>query len=229
MPKTLSDVLTEHKNQMESEWPLIFLYEIQTTDDPPQRFRYAKANERVYHGVNSAGAPIAYYPAPITHSGIIESGSGDIPTIEVNVANLSLELAPRLEAAGGFIGQPAIIRVISALDPENTEGTFRIDLEVVSASMTPLVATFSLGAYNLAKTNFPPYVHTKRHCRWAPFGSPECGYILGVGGAFTTCGFTLEDCRARGDDEVARGLVRQHPKRFGGKPGIPPAGRIGRR
>lgn len=223
--RTLNDILTEHKNQLQSEFPLIWCYELETSDEPPQRFRYTNATERVNHGVNSAGAPIVYYPAPIVHGGIQESGEGDIPTLEVTVANISLEIAPRLDAAGGWVGNRAVVHLISSINPEETMGTIRIDLEVVGAAMTPLTSTFNLGAYNTFRSNFPPFLYTKRHCRWI-FGGPECGYVLGVGGAYTSCRNDLTDCRLKGDDEVARGLPRMHPRRFGGKPGIPPQGRI---
>jgi hypothetical protein len=62
-------------------------------------------------------------------------------------------------------------------------------------------------------------------CSVVQFGSASCGYVIpdtpgeSIGTGFSTCGRLLDNCRERGDDEVARGLERLHPKRFDGLPG----------
>ena len=96
--------------------------------------------------------------------------------------------------------------------------------EVVSAAVKSEAIVLQVSAFNLYQLQFPPFIHSRRRCRWI-FGSAECGYNTEVAGAgFSTCNKTLENCEERGDDEVAQGFARAHPARFGAFTGIPRAG-----
>jgi len=215
----------EHLNQLEAEAPWIWLYELQTTDDPPKRYRMTNFTESVEFGMNLSGEPLTYSPTPIIHSDVEEGSDGSLPTITITVGHAGPIVASTVDAANGFVGQPIRIMLVSSLDLSASKAVIRQDGEVVAASITPRGIAFRISAFNLYQLQFPPYIFARRRCRWI-FGSAECGYNTdAVGAGFSVCEKTLDACRARGDDEVSLGLPRQHPARFGGWPGIPRAGR----
>lgn len=221
--KDLSTITRLHKNQLAAEAPFVWFFEFQTTDDPPERFRLTNYTSNLYFGTNTAGEPVLYYAAPIEHGSISEESDGSLPTLEVFIGNATLEIAARFEQMAGMIGQPARIQVVSLLELSNTAAAIRFDGEIAASAMTPQVITLSIAAGNVYRETLPPFIYSKRHCRWI-FGGSECGYVVS-GGGFTTCARTLTACKERGADELALSRTVLHPGRFGAHPGIPPLGR----
>ena len=71
MPLPLEPVTNLHRSQLESEAPWIWLYELETLDDPPKRFRLTNFTQSVEYGQNAAGERLRYSPAPIVHGDVI--------------------------------------------------------------------------------------------------------------------------------------------------------------
>ena len=225
--KDLSPSTAAHKNQLETEDPFIWLFEFEMPDQT--RYRLTNFTEKVEFGEDKSGDPVVYYPAPIVHSGVEQSGEGDIPTIKVTLSTGGMfAITSMIDSWGGMIGQRARIIVVSSreLDNPNIEAAAMIeDARIVNAAMNDRAVTVSISAFNLFKSRVPRFLYSRRRCRWI-FGACECGYNVQAGGAgFSTCGYTLEDCEARGDDELTNLGVRRHPERFGGFPGIPRGGK----
>lgn len=223
--KDLTDIVREHKNQLRSIWPFIWLYELQTKDEPPTRYRFASFHDVIHFGQDSADPPqpIPYYPAPIIHGGITQDGEGSLPTISVTLGNTMPGISPVIHTSRGFVGQQARIILVSALDLDDVNGAIIEDAEIVGATMNTKSITFKLSAKNLHRAIFPRFVYTKRRCRWL-FGTSECGYDLHASGAgFVDCTYDLDACIERGDDELANPAVgiRLHPERIGLFAGIP--------
>ena len=225
MVREFSPITSLHAQQLEAEAPWIWLYELQTADDPPQRYRLTNFTQSVEYGANSSGDRLVYSPAPIVHSDIEETTDGSLPTITITVGHAGPIVAQTVDAADGFVEQPCRIMLVSSLDLENPDAAIVQTGEVVAATVASDSIAFRVSAFNLYQLQFPSFIYARRRCRWI-FGSSECGYnTQAVGAAFSTCEKTLDACEERGDDEVTRGLVRRHPARFGGFPGIPRAGR----
>lgn len=224
--KELTPLTSAHKNQLETEDPFIWLFEFEVGDGT--RYRLTNFTERVEFGEDETGTPLVYYPAPIAHSGIEQSGEGDIPSIKVSIATGgAFWLTSVIDDEGGLINQRARVIVISSRELDNPTAAVIEDARVVSAAMNNKSVTLVLSAFNIFKARLPRFLYSRRRCRWI-FGSGECGYnVQATGAGFTDCGYTLEDCEARGDDELANANVgvRHHPERFGGFPGIPRGGR----
>lgn len=213
-----------HANKLETQVPWIWLYELQTKDDPPQRYRLTSFTQSVQFGLNAAGQPLVYSPAPITHGDVEEGTDGSLPTISVTLGNAGPIVGATMDAADGFVGQPVRVLLVSAFDLESGKASVVQQGEVVSATVQQGTVSLQISAFNLYQLQFPPFIHSRRRCRWI-FGSAECGYNTSLAGAgFTTCNKTLANCEERGDDEVAQGFERAHPARFGAFPGIPRAG-----
>ena len=217
----LSNLTELHRNQLEVEAPFIWLYELETSEVTPRRYRITNFEQRVGFDANSAGERLIYEPAPVVHGDIQQNTEGSLPTITVTVANTGPILGTAFDDADGFVGQPFRIILVSAYELDNPEAALIQDGEVTACSISRDSITLSVSAFNLYQQEFPPFVFARRRCRYS-FGTGACGYRTdAVGAAFTDCAKTIEACTARGADETSRGLVAQHPSRFGAFPGVP--------
>lgn len=225
MALPLEPVTELHRSQLESEAPWIWLYELETLEDPPTRYRLTNFTQTVEYGANSSGARLAYSPAPIIHGDIIADSDGSLPTITITVGHAGPIVASTIDGSDGFVGQPVRIMLVSSFELENPDAAIIQEGEIVSASITSEGIAFKISAFNLFQLQSPPFIYSRRRCRYI-FGSSECGYnVTAAGAGFSACPKTLGACGERGDDEVLRSLPRRHPSRFGGWPGIPRAGR----
>lgn len=216
--KNLDNLTTEHKNQLESEEPWIWLFEFETPTN--ERYRLTNYTQKVEFGEDANGEPLVYYPASIVHGGIDQDSDGGLPTIKVTIATGgAFWLTSEIDTNGGFIDMRAKVIVISSRALDNPSAAVIEEARIVSASMNNEAVQLELSAFNLFRARLPRFLYSRGRCRWI-FGSLECGYNINTG-TFSTCTYTLEACEERGDDEVAAGLDRQHPARFGGFPGIP--------
>lgn len=238
MAKDLTTLTRQHKNQLKDSEPFIWLFSIETLDPTPTRYRFSSFTQIVEFGEQDDGTPNKWYPAPIAHSGITQDGDGGLPSIDLTLANASLEIAPTVDTSAGFVGQPVEIIVVSAHQLDDFDSAIIENAEVIECSMTSEVVTFQVSAFNLFAARFPAFLFRKFTCRWL-WGGLECGYnTLASGAGFEDCGvevggnrvatgFTLEACRLVGDDEEANVNVgqRQHPRRNGAFPSIPRPGK----
>lgn len=223
--KSLSPALEQHRNMLRDGEPWIWLFEVEIPSSPKTRLRLARYTDPVSFGVDSTGAAIVYSPFGIAIGERRETVDGDIPTLAVEVANPSREIGLAIDQYDGLVGAPVVIRIVHASDLANFQSQIEERAEVRRARVTGDRCTFVLAAYALYRRPFPAWRYLAFNCRWQ-FGGPECGYAIPaspggtVGTGFATCGRTFTACDERGDDEVARSLTRQHPKRFGGFPGM---------
>lgn len=221
MSKEISDLMHQHKNQLESELPFFWLFEIEVPTDPPTRYRLTNYTRRVNFGTNSLGEALSYYPFPIVHGGIEESSTGDLPSISITIANFSREISQALADYDGLVGQPVVIRLVSAAELTNAQAQIREDAEILSGVAKGGVVVFTLSSGNLYERKLPPFRVSSVGCRHL-YGGIGCGYNLSLG-TLPTCSKLFEGengCGEHGDDEVATGQTRKHPRRFGGFPGV---------
>lgn len=233
MTNSIANVLSLHARQLQNESPWIWLYEFQVPGendgDPPRRIRLTNALREIPFGQDSAGVAIKYLPLPIAHSEIAETTSGDLPQLTIQVANPKGEIANFLVRYKGLEGAPVAIRLVqeSALDDWGAQ--YPVEATVIDAAMDERVATVRIGGGPLHLLKIPPERYSRTHCppQRVPYGGPLCGYDLTnptLAAAHPTCTRLVEGeggCRAHGDAEVAAGLARKHPERFGGKRSIP--------
>ena len=225
MARDLTPITSLHAQQLEAEAPWVWLYELETLDSPPKRYRLTNFIQAIEFGANAAGDRLRYSPAPIIHSDIEEGTDGSLPTITITVGHAGPLVGSTIDASAGFVGQPFRMSLVSTYELENPSAAVTENGEVVAATVTSRGIAFKVSAFNLYQLQHPPFLYARRRCR-VIFGSGECGYNKdAAGAAFTSCTNTLEACEERGDDEVSRGLARLHPRRFGGWPGIPRSGR----
>lgn len=222
--RDLSDIITLHKNQLRAEAPFVWLYEVDTNEDPLTTIRLTNYDKQVTapHPLSLIGEEFTWYPAPIVHGGVEQSGEGDLPSITVTVGNASLEVGTIIERLAGMAGNQARIWLISSLDMSNLSTGIFLEGEINSCSVNATSATFQFASFNPFQRSFPPYLFSRRQCRWL-YGDVNCGAKPGEGSVPLQCpGYTLSACEEVGDAEAASNLPRLHPQQFGGFPGIPP-------
>lgn len=230
MTRGLTPALEQHRNELRDLDPWEWLVEFEVPTDPPTRYRLVDNVVPVTFGVDSTGAPLTFSPAPIRVAAVRSNAGGDLPQIEISVANVDMQVGLEVEQYDGLIGQPVKLMLVNLADISNPQSRIEESGEIQGASVTADAVTFLVSSQNLARWKFPKFRVSSRSCRHA-YGSQDCGYVLldspgeTVGAGFSTCRKSLEQCEERGADELARAVDVNHPRRFGGFPGTPRASR----
>lgn len=213
------EVLQE-KNQLATTGRWIWLYEVDVPTDPVTRYRLVRSPEAVsFRGQT-------YSPFPITHAPSELGSTGDLPTVQVTVSNVSREIISTLESYQGLIGQPAKIILAHSFSLGDTgQPVAEEPFEIITSSANAASVTFNLGSRDLYEMTVPASRMMKNHCRHQ-YRDGACGYALATTNAnyLSTCDKTLDGpngCKVHGDSYTSAGLTPIHPDRFGGFPGIP--------
>jgi phage-related protein len=162
-------------------------------------------------------------PFNFSLSPITQNQEGDLPVVQLSVDNVGRTLMLPLHEGQGLEGNYVHLDLVprSGLSVAYPNEEYRkFEFQIASASADDEVVTFKLERANFFTRMAPQDRYSARRCRWA-FGSDECGYVVNDVAGFTTCGKTMADCIARGEDHEARGLPVLHPQRIGAFPGIP--------
>jgi hypothetical protein len=229
--KQFTSIAGRHKNQLENSAPYILLFEFEDNSAPVNRYRITNFDQIVYFGQDSDGNQIPYYPCPVYVGELTENADGDLRQFGVSISTPGPIPVRTVAAEGGFAGNNIRVILVSSLDLDS--GIPMIDEygQIISASIKDGGISFEVGGANLFNLIFPQYIYAPDTCKWG-FGSTECGYnAIAASAGFAKCGittggvqvakpFSLQACQAVGDDEVANGLPRNHPNRFGGEPGM---------
>lgn len=148
---------------------------------------------------------------PFEIDDISEDGGGEVPQINIRVANASrvlerylLEYDAYLKA-NGLAKITVSIHVVNTADLGNTDSIVTYNLNVASWKTDAKWATFTLSFENFYVKRFPRNRILRNQCRWK-FGSTQCGYTPGAG---ETCNKTLNACRGYNNSQ-----------RFGGFPSV---------
>jgi phage-related protein len=216
------DVATK---QREALFPYVRLVEV--TLPNYECIRLANTSAQVQFEFDTDGVtPHVWHPFPMAFEDFSETKRGDLPQLQIGVSNVTLELAARLDEAEGLTDQTVRILIVNTTDLSNSDYKLEWKGEVAKCEVDQQTALFTLGHPRLNAAVFPARrVLTQGGV--TRFGNAECGYVIpdspgeSIGTGFSKCPLrSLDNCRERGDDEVARGLERMHPRRFCGMPGV---------
>lgn len=225
MAHDISDIWEARRRQLADELPWIWLYEFEVPTDPPTRYRFTNQDTPINFGQSDTGVSITYYPFPIVHGPLEETDEGDLPQIQVQVGYPDLEMRAVLDEHNGLTGQRAVVRLVHAAALDDPGSQLRFDGQVTS---TRILAggervAMTISSRNLKQHKMPSNKYSRLYCRHQ-YGGPECGFNLNDPAlvlAHPSCPKTISACKERGDTEVANGLPRLHPLRFGGWPSVP--------
>lgn len=159
-----------------------------------------------------------YNPFPVWHERVA-TDIGSLPELEVTISNVTRELSKRIFDGKGIAGMPVSLRVVSLNATAIGDPIFSGDFSAISASLTNETATIRLGLPPWLEYEVPADSYSRVDCQFV-YKSAECGYA----GPLATCDLTLfgaNGCDFHGLNELALGLPKMHPRRFGGFPPIP--------
>lgn len=168
------------------------------------------------------------YPEPVTFDGdtydpfpmklgVIEEGSdGDLPRWDIEISNVTRELAPWFETGAGFLNREVLLKITTQKALATAAAKLELRFRVADAVLTHEAARLTLGPPAWFDRAAIADRVTRNRCRW-PFRSEMCGYR----GPELACNFTLTRCNEIGADEESRGFTRLHPRRYGAFPSVP--------
>ena len=134
-----------------------------------------------------------------------ESSKGEIPSIQLAVANATRTLQTYVEAYQGGVGASVTMRIVNAGQLAENYAELTTTFQVMACKCTAQWVTFTLGSINPLNRKFPPHQYIALHCRYKVFKGHQCGYS----GSATSCDRTIDTCRNLGNSA-----------RFGGFPGL---------
>lgn len=209
-----SDLVGE-KNKLHQPSPWIWLLEVSVSDTESARIANYQQNV-TWNGDT-------YYSFPFSIGEIQQSAEGQLPTLNISVANVSREVQEILDANDGLARQKVWLRLVHADHLANADAVLEDRFTILQATANVNAVTFQLGRVDLFDLEVPRRRYSRDYCQHVYKGT-VCGYQ----GDLPSCDHTLDGangCERHGVDEFNRGLEKKHPRRFGGAPAIPRARR----
>lgn len=225
MKDLATTILAASKNQAENDAPYRTLVEVFVPMDPRVVIRLANSDRDVNFDFTTSGSPLVWQRFPIALGDFLESKNGDLSQFQVGIIDTRLELRALVDQYRGLIGSEIRISIVNAAALGDTSARLFYIGEVVECECDEESIVFTIGQPSLNEGAFPGRRWFSK-CSVVSFGDSDCGYPIptsptnAVGGGFDFCPRTLNACRERGADELARGLVQLHPRRFDGAPGM---------
>ena len=202
-----------HKQRNASPW--VWLYEIfaiqNATETKP--FRVTSHDQDVVFESKT------YRPFPIKHDAVQQDSKGNLPSVQLKVANVRRELNRYVELADG--GSTNDVRIIGLNKAALATADARIwTLQIKTASVTAQWVILRLGMPAFYQRPMPLGVYTRHRCEHAYKHPDTCAYA----GTLPSCDKTYngaDGCLVHGADEVMNGRPKMHPRRYGAFPSIP--------
>jgi lambda family phage minor tail protein L len=212
MPLPISSWALQEKNKLntDSVWLIALLITIPGIDAIAQgstEIRVVRNNEDVEW---PAGSGHIWQAFPFELNEISESNKGEVPQVELKIANASRVMERYLQAYDSNVKQYGFepitveIYVINSKNLSNAVPEVDYLFELKQPKTNATWATFVLSASNPFNRRFPKNRILKNHCRFK-FKGDFCAYS----GGESTCDKTLGRC-----------MELNNSDRFGGFPGV---------
>jgi len=183
-------------NSLVQDSPWLILLDIQVESEPVMRI--VNNTDDVSFGGNT------YTAFAFTINQPKQSSKGEIPSVQLQVANATRTLQTYLEEYNGGVGASVTIRIVNAGHLTEDYAELTTTMTVIAAKATAQWVTWTLSAVNPLNRKFPSCQYIATSCRFK-FKGVHCGYA----GAETACSRTLNRCQQLGNSS-----------RFGGFPGL---------
>lgn len=195
--------------------PWVYLYEIwavqNTTETKP--FRITGHDEPVTFDGDT------YTPYPVRHDAINQDSKGNLPRSELRVGNVRRSLNRYVEIAKGLSSQDVRIIEINKAALATGDGR-QFAFQILTSSVTAQWVILRLGGPGFYRRPMPTGIYTRHRCEHAYMDPDTCAYA----GSLPDCDKTYlgdNGCFEHGLDEIANGVPRMHPRRYGAFPSIP--------
>lgn len=187
-------------NTLDADSPWLILLDINISGEEP--IRLVNNNEDVTYQGN------VYIAFGFTITMPTQSSKGEIPSVQLSVANSTRTLQTYVEQYSGGVGAAVTLTVVNAAHLSEDYAELTTTLTVIGCQCNAQWVVFTLGAANPLNKKFPPNQYIAAHCRFK-FKGTYCGYD----GFETECNKTIDRCREL-----------QNASRFGGHLGLDSTG-----
>lgn len=217
--RTLTPAVVADKNKLAQAQPWVFLVELDL--DGVNAFRVAANYDDT---ITYQGVP--WYPARLEVGVTKRSADGRIDDATLKISHVSRRLINYLDGVQILSRgvRLIVLDVAEAADPDaGVEDVYSAQaLEVLDSELV-----CRIGVANPLQLPVPAERFGRSLCRYLhEYGDPakRCRYDSSLAGALLSCDGTFDGangCVVHGLDELARGLLPEHPRQYGGQPGIP--------
>ena len=197
----LSLPLIIEKNKLNSTSSWLILLEVKLTDGT--NIFIANNNEIVTFKGND------YYPFPLQLDTAEFNSSGEIPTFNLSISNVTHVLQGYIEDLKGGVRSTVIIHLVSTEHLSEDFSSLDLEYTIMQTDCSSQAVTFALGAANPLRRAFSPYRFIRNHCNWV-YKSAECGYT----DYLTTCKRNYDDCVAHSNAPRYGGFMGLDSKGF---------------
>lgn len=170
-------------------------------------------------GLGGTGGPKTFHPYPIQHSGIESNSEGNLPTMQISIADPLRLIGKWMFVGRGLSGETATVWLVHQAHLDTPAAHSRWQFVVGDISPGPQSVSISLDTQSPHATKLPAENFSRRLCGFRFGDEGTCGFPLYAGGP-TKCNKTVEQCRQYGAIAAQAGYPRLWPRQFGGHPGI---------
>lgn len=103
------------------------------------------------------------------------SGTGQIPTVQLSISNVTRIIQAYLENLDGAVDSEVLLTVVNSAYLAENYAELEMLFSVLSTKANAQYVTFELGAPNPLRKRFPQYLFIGNHCNWR-FLFAECAY-----------------------------------------------------
>ena len=165
------------------------------------------------------GGPKTFYPYPIQHGGIESNSDGNLPSMALQLSDITGLVGRYMFQGRGLSGEIVTIWLVHEDHLDTPLAHSRWELTATDIAPARQDVGVSLQAQNPAAQKIPAEVFSRRICPHVFGEELSCAFPLYVGGP-TECDKTLGQCRKHGATAAASGYPLLWPRHFGGHPGI---------
>jgi lambda family phage minor tail protein L len=184
-------VLEKNKLAQNSAWLILLHINIESN-----HFYLVRNNESITYSGQQ------YDPFAFELDVTKQESKGKIPTVNLNVSNVTRIFANVLELYDGGVGAEVTLTVVNSELLSENYAELEITYDVLATEVNEEWVSFTLGAPNPLRQRYPKYRYISGHCNWQ-FKSTECGYS----GDDTVCARTLDDCQTKENSERYGGFL----------------------
>ena len=203
MPKQIPEAVIIEKNKLHTPGAWLILLDVKITAGA--WLYYSSGNENTIWSGNT------YEPMPFMLGNVEDSGSGELPSMSLKIANAGGVLSGLVDEHRGASDGEVTIHVFTSQQPDADMHELDAYYSIMDTSVAGEWVALELGAPSPLRMAYPEDRYLAHACPWVPYFG--LGFECGYSGALTTCGGTYEDCEER----AATGY-------FGGCLGLDPSG-----
>ncbi len=165
--KTLPANLILEKNKLATPSAWLVLLDITLPDSTVLRFVNNTENI-VFQGNTYTAINFNLEPSK-------SSGTGQIPTVQLSISNVTRIIQAYLESLDGAVDSDVQITVVNSAYLSENYAELQMLFSILSTKANAYYVIFELGMPNPLRKRFPPHRFIGNHCNWK-FLSAECNY-----------------------------------------------------